>query len=88
MKYKVLEGAHRQNGKTYSKGEVVDTTKDLVAMFPNKFTAVGESDAPSQESPVVETARPESTFPPFAPAPAKPAPTPAKATTSPTKKGK
>jgi len=82
MKYKVLEGSHR-HGKTtyttYNKGDVVDTAMDLIAMFPNKFVVVSDAEELPPTPPVKAEPKPDSAFPPFAPAPA---------TVPPKKKGK
>jgi len=82
MIYKVLEGSHRQGGKTFTKGQQVDTASNLVALFPNKFAVVSESEAvEAVPVPTPETKqRPDKEFPPFAPPPAAPIP--------PKKKGK
>jgi len=40
-RYKVLEGRHTDsNGKDYQKGEIIESTKDLMKIFQNKFVLV------------------------------------------------
>lgn len=39
-------GGHRESdGTSYTRGEVVESDRDLVALFPNKFAPVGTSEA-------------------------------------------
>jgi hypothetical protein len=37
MFFKLLAGRHKENGKTYSKGDVVESAFNLVELFPNTF---------------------------------------------------
>ena len=60
-KFKVKEGRHFEDGVKYEKGQVVETYRDLVAMFPEKFERVIE--APSASSP--STSPPASSPAPF-----------------------
>lgn len=40
-RYKVITGTHIQNGKAYTKGQVVESSVDLAALFREKFEALG-----------------------------------------------
>jgi len=55
-KFKLLEGAHMEGGKTYTKGQIVESPHNLHALFRNKFsTADGATltaDEPEQEEEV------------------------------------
>ena len=42
MLYRLRAGSHKQGGKRYKKGDIVDTTFDLCSMFRNKFEVVHE----------------------------------------------
>ena len=42
LKQKV--GEHEQNGRTYKPGDVIDTEKDLCAMFIGKFDLIHDTD--------------------------------------------
>lgn len=45
MRFKLKEktGSHIEDGKKYKPGEVVESDRDLVAAFPEKFERVGRS---------------------------------------------
>jgi hypothetical protein len=47
MFFKLLAGRHKQGGKEYGKGDIVETDVNLVALFGNMFVAVGEEKATS-----------------------------------------
>jgi hypothetical protein len=40
-KFRVVTGIHIQDGKKYTKGQVVESPHDLIKLFPQKFTRVG-----------------------------------------------
>lgn len=40
-RYEVVDGDHVQEGKTYSKGDVVTDHRDLVKLLPGKFRLIG-----------------------------------------------
>lgn len=39
-KFKVLTGQHRQNGKVYTEGDIIESTVELDKTFSNKFKRV------------------------------------------------
>lgn len=50
-KFKLVGGVHTdENGKTYSKGDKIESDSDLVKLFPNKFELVGEPVAKAEPS--------------------------------------
>lgn len=40
MIYEVINGKHRQGNKRYAVGEKINSDKDLIKVFPNKFKVV------------------------------------------------
>lgn len=48
-KYRVKNGTHFENGKTYVKGDIVESTLDLTKVFVNKFSRIKEDDVPEKE---------------------------------------
>lgn len=42
-RYKLLEGKHRQDEKTYKKGDIIETYKPLANEFPGRFEDLGPS---------------------------------------------
>jgi len=42
-RFKVLAGNHDEDGTVYSKGQVVETPRDLDKMFVNKFERLGKA---------------------------------------------
>lgn len=58
--YRVIAGVHRENGVEKKVGEVVESDKDLIRLFPNKFVRVHPDEVPVKE--------PEAVAPPI-PAP-------------------
>jgi hypothetical protein len=60
MKFRLKTGIHIQNGKTFVPGEVVNSDKDLVKLFKNKFENVGTK----QDQGTKERQRPIITTPP------------------------
>ena len=64
-RFRVKMGTHVEGGVRYVEGEVVDTSLNLIAMFPQKFDKVEggweERDAqpaPAEDSQTVPTANP------------------------------
>lgn len=47
MRFRILSGAHEQNGKLYHRGDVVESPYDLVALFVNKFERLPDAPAPA-----------------------------------------
>lgn len=43
-------GSHRQDGKTYTAGDTIKTTIDLIALFPSKFERVYKEELSDTES--------------------------------------
>lgn len=43
-KYQVIQGKHIENGKTYKKGQVIESSHDLIKKFPLKFTLVPQGE--------------------------------------------
>lgn len=41
-KFRVLDGTHIENKKTYTKGKIVRSTRNLAALFVNKFVEVAQ----------------------------------------------
>lgn len=49
MKFKLVKGGlHHENGKYYKPGDIIETDRDLVKMFPklNKFKRIEDSHSP------------------------------------------
>lgn len=58
MQFEVLAGKHHsrptkkgQPGKTYVKGDIVESENDLTEVFPNKFRKVGEYESGEKVAP-------------------------------------
>lgn len=51
-KWKVKAGAHRENGRFYKKGDIVESDLNLGEMFKEKFEAVAEPTIVYAERPV------------------------------------
>jgi hypothetical protein len=41
-KYKIKVGSHASGGRVYTAGEIIESDKDLLALFPEKFERVTE----------------------------------------------
>lgn len=55
MRFKLVGGGHHsQDGKTYGKGDVIETNTDLAAKF-NTSSSIKFELLPDTEAPVVET---------------------------------
>ena len=55
--FKVLAGLHIEDERTYSKGDIVVSEKELIRLFPQKFQDLG----PVEEEPAEEEeAKPQS----------------------------
>lgn len=50
--FRVMGGGHVEEGKTYKKGELVSTERDLAGMFGEKFRLVSESPNPDSKIPL------------------------------------
>jgi len=48
-KFRVIVGTHIQNKKSYTKGKIVKSTKDLTKAFVGKFVEVGRQDIGAEE---------------------------------------
>jgi len=44
MKFKLKEGTHIQGGRTYTKGQTVESDLDLTTLFKEKFEKIHESE--------------------------------------------
>lgn len=51
MKFRVLEGVHEQNGRSYSKGDIVESPDDLTETFKLKFAKVPDGEEASAGKP-------------------------------------
>lgn len=56
MKFKLLHGVHYENGMMHEPGDVVDSDKNLMALFVNRFERISEEEAEKSPTgrPVVE----------------------------------
>lgn len=61
MKFKLDGGLHAEGDEVYAKGDIVESSKDLVALFGKKFILVDDSPmvstgpvTPNQENPLGE----------------------------------
>jgi len=57
MKFKVKLGSHREGKKVYLSGEIVDSDRDLVKAFKNKFEQVAEDTKPEEKKDNARTIR-------------------------------
>lgn len=48
-KFKLTGGGHTEGGKDYKAGDVVTSDQNLVALFPNKFEALGPAPSKDEE---------------------------------------
>lgn len=48
-KFKIKEGTHIQGGRTYTKGQVVESPLDLTTLFKEKFERVTEPTPPAPQ---------------------------------------
>ena len=55
MRFKVVGGSHEEGGKTYSKGAIIKTDKDLVKMFGAKFERLHDNEDTPPAPPVIPT---------------------------------
>lgn len=63
MKFKVKSGCHREGGKVYHSGDIVDSNRDLEKAFKNKFERVVRTiivDEEESEKPSRRTKPPKS----------------------------
>lgn len=58
-KFRVIAGTHREGKKSYTKGKVVKSTRNLVKLFVGKFVEVGKPDNGDEEE-VADTAKTKS----------------------------
>jgi len=74
MKFRVLHSRHIANGRTFEKGDIVESSGDLVKAFPGKFeriessvevARVRASSPAASEAPVVPPSAPDGETSPF-----------------------
>ena len=52
MKFRLLRGVHVEDGTLYEPNQIVDSSRDLVKLFVNKFERVTDLDVEADESSV------------------------------------
>lgn len=57
-KFRVMDSSHVENKRLYEKGDVVETTRDLVAMFGPKFKRVSDAAIPTIAPPLNDQGTP------------------------------